>query len=81
MVKEMVEIGEIRQAREIIGDYGETAGIICPHCGGKEYPYGTGGKFAKCSYCGNVYELPLGYGYSFKRPDSYLEKAKRAREY
>lgn len=55
----------IKTAREIVGDYGESSGVHCPHCGGKEYPEGRGGiwkdKFAKCSYCGNIYIIPHGY--------------------
>ena len=52
-----------KYGREITDDFGMTAGVICPHCGGREYPYGNGGKLAKCSSCGNVYLLPLGYNF------------------
>ena len=55
------EINMVKVASEIIGDYGESSGVVCPYCGGREYPFGTGGKLVKCSYCGNVYQIPEGY--------------------
>jgi len=51
----------IMVAREIVGGHGEPRGIHCPHCGGREYPIGRGGTYAKCTYCGEVYELPPCY--------------------
>jgi len=53
---------EVKVAREIIGGFGECRGVVCPECGGREYPLGTRGC-AKCSYCGNVYEIPRGYDF------------------
>lgn len=52
----------VKQATEIIGTYGTCGGVVCPYCGGREYPWGTRG-YAKCSYCGNVYEIPRGYDF------------------
>ena len=52
---------KVKVAREIIGAYGEQAGIQCPWCATRQYPYGRAGLIIRCDTCGELFELPSGY--------------------
>ena len=54
-------MGRIKEAREVKGNYGETAGITCPSCGIRQYPIGQSGEIRECPDCGSKYRLPGGY--------------------
>ena len=48
----------IPTGREVIGAYGESRGVTCPHCGGRNYPRQSQ---AVCVFCEGVYLVPRGY--------------------
>ena len=62
MIGEMkLKLDHIKTAREIIGAYGECAGLTCPNCGSRQYPEDSSGEVVKCLDCGEPYCLPYGY--------------------
>jgi len=59
----------IKFGKEVIGAYGESAGVSCPYCGTRNYPtarYNYGIQIRDCNICGNPFLIPYGYSKEVK---------------
>ncbi|MDD5700835.1 MAG: hypothetical protein PHU23_02190 [Dehalococcoidales bacterium] len=65
-------IKKLKYGREVIGAYGESAGVTCPHCGCRQYPDRE--AVAKCLSCGLLYRVPEGYRSPKAKRNEFLNR-------